>query len=102
MRFMRKQSILLLGGAGVLAATALALSVQGYEQYKTKKTTERAAVVERQNKQLEAVKTAQNQAESVEMRYDLLLAECRKGINAYQTLSPQVRAKLPAPTCTPL
>lgn len=98
------KKLLLLIVAVVAIAGLSKAAVAHYDQYKNKNLAQAKVVALKQaNEVTQAVNAVQKQADQkysqLSQAYTSLQAECQKGVNAYDTLSPAIRAKLPAPNC---
>lgn len=84
-------------GAAVVVTGVGVLSVRHYEQYK--KLRDHANQVTAQ--QVAKAKASQ-EAFQVQLvaKYNALVGECQKGVVAYNALSPTVKVKVPAPSCS--
>jgi predicted negative regulator of RcsB-dependent stress response len=88
-------AVVVLAGLGVLV-------VRHYHQYKNQKAQAQATASKRV---VDQVAAAQNVAALKEAQlvadYNALEQECQKGVTAYGQLPAALKAKLPAPNCTP-
>lgn len=93
---MIKKSVLTLL-AVVLLVGAVAVSAHHYDQYKQKQAPAPKTVA---LSQLQAVEnTTSTELTTLQGDNARLLAECQKGVTAYEALTSTVKAKLPAPSC---
>lgn len=86
--------------AAVMLAGAGVLSVRHYHQYKNIQMHQAQAAAQAKADELARVK-ANDAAEyrGLQTAYSKAVAECQKGQQAYASLTPLVRAKVPAPSC---
>jgi hypothetical protein len=83
-----------------LLVGGFALAVNHYHQYKnTKAQAVQKAAQTAEQRYSAAINAITGKYNTVSQAYITLQAECQKGVTAYDTLSPAVRAKLPAPNC---
>lgn len=86
----------------IFVAVGVALSVQHYKQYQNKKQAQAVPVIS--VKQADArVKQAQtsgaSEYHSLVVRYNKAVAQCKKGVVAYDQLTPYTKTKTAPPVC---
>lgn len=94
------KKILLSLAAVVILAGLAGLSFHHYHQYQNTKIHKAQVATQTVAQEINAVRQSATAEYTALMgNYGHLQAECQKGVNAYNELTPALKAKLPAPSC---